>query len=283
MLAYEAETKTANPHKAHKLTAAELVQAADETTLREFVLGIIKKDRQLRTRLELAVNKSSGSADVSSYKKNIELTIRSFGGRYGYIEYRDADRFVRQMLSVIDTDISGLVGQGYIAEAFELSTFFLKEISDVDIDDSDGGLSEVMSAVWDCWEDMLALADDTQKNKMFEWFSERASSRSRDYFDECSEEFLFEHLDDDKYLNKKLIMIDDALKWTPDSDNYSESRAKQSLVMRRIYLMEELCMKSSEIMAFCRTYERYSDVKKYMTDYYISHKMEEEAIALLTR
>ena len=283
LLAYESETKTAAIHKAYKLTSAELVQAADEDTLREFVLGIIKNDRHLRARLELAVNKSSGSADISVFKKNIERMIRSFGGRYGYIEYRDADRFVRQMLSVIDTDISGLVSQGNIAEAFELSIFFLNEISDVDIDDSDGGLSELMSAVWVCWEDMLSLADDMQKNKMFVWFYEKARSRSKDFFDECSEDFFFKHFDDDEFLNKKLEMIDDELKSSPDSDDHFESYAERSLVMRRIYLMEELHMKGSEIMTFCKIHENIPHVRKYMTDYYISHNMEDEAITLLTR
>ena len=280
LLAYEAETKTAKPNKAHKLTADELVNAADEKTLREFVLGIIRKDRQLRTRLELAVNKSSGSDDISAFKKNIKLTIRSFGGGYGYIEYRDANRFIGQMLSIVETDISGLVTQGSIAEAFELSTFFLKEIADVDIDDSDGGLSELMSAVWDCWEDMLALADDDRKSKMFEWFCKKASSGGRDFFDECTKDFFFDHFKDDEYLDKKLELIDGELN-TPDSDDYFESYVNKSLVIRRIQLMEEMNMRSSEILAFCRSYERYPDVRRYMTDYYISHKMEDEAIALL--
>lgn len=139
LYAYEAAPKAKYSAKELKPKAEELVLNADEKTIRGFLINALKKDKKLLDSFTLAVSSSSGDISISSYKKRIDDIISKYTDRHGYIDYYAAGDFIDAALDFVYDELYKLTEKGYIKEAFELSTYLFKEVSDVDIDDSDGG------------------------------------------------------------------------------------------------------------------------------------------------
>lgn len=81
-------------------------------------------------------------------------------------------------------DLNDIIDKDFIMESFELNCYLFKAVSDVDMDDSDGGISIFGSDMLDIWKEIIGKADDMQKNKMFSWFKEHLDDYVIDYMED---------------------------------------------------------------------------------------------------
>ena len=56
-------------------------------------------------------------------------------------------------------------------QAFELTNYVFKTIGNVDIDDSDGGTSQVANTCYDKWKEILENCTEEVRDEMFTWFT----------------------------------------------------------------------------------------------------------------
>ena len=178
LYAYEAMPQAAKrAAKAPNPSAEELVGNADEKTVREFLIKVLHNDKKLLYSFRLAVSSSAGDIDISAYKKRSDSIVRSHTGRCDFVNHYSAGNLINDAVRFLYDEIGELIKKGYIMEAFEVSCYHFKAVSDVDMDDSDGGLSFFGSEMLDIWKTIIDNANEAQRNQVFEWFMRTQSVR----------------------------------------------------------------------------------------------------------
>ena len=72
-------------------------------------------------------------------------------------------------------------------QAFDLTNYVFKTVGNVDIDDSDGGTSQIANTCYDKWKEILENCTEEVRNEMFTWFT---SHLSCDYVLDYMEEYM---------------------------------------------------------------------------------------------
>jgi len=117
----------------------------DKDRLVELIMERLPLDDELRQKLFLCVARSDkGGINVSAYRKAIADATR-VGGR-GFVDYRSAPGFARQIDAAIDS-IQELLDEGHAAEVIELAEHGIARCEQVmgSMDDSDGHMGGLMS------------------------------------------------------------------------------------------------------------------------------------------
>lgn len=275
MYAYEAAPETKHlSNNRHKPNAEELVSNADEKTIREFLINALKKDKKLLDSFALTVSSSSDDIDISSYKQRINILINRHTDRYGFVDYYAADDFIDDAVDFINNEINGLIDKGYTTAAFEVSCCLFKKVSDVDMDDSDGGLSYFGSEMLDTWLNILEYADENEKREMFNLFLSHLSNWVIDYMEDYVENILFDTFREPEYLDCKLKFVDDRI-------SVSDDWHKKHWIICRVHLMEQMNFTENEFLAYCKEYYDERSVREVLVNYYLNRERKEEAIAIL--
>ena len=275
LYAYEALPKDSSTPKARSLSAEELVNNADEKAVREFLINALKKDKKLLDSFKLAVSSSSDEISISSYKKRIDSIISKYTDRHGYIDYYAAGDFIDAALDFVYDELYKLTEKGYIKEAFELSTYLFKEVSDVDIDDSDGGLSTFGSELRDLWHDLSDKADENTAKEMYEWFTSHLNGWVIDYMENYLEETIYECFESEDILNKKLALTDSRIKGA------NSDWEKKKWILHRIVVMRQIGVPENEFVSYCRKFYDDADIRRELVNYYIDTGKIEDAIDVL--
>ena len=279
LFAYEkgAKSRSVSAVKNKKLTPEEIVAKADEATVREFLLKAVKKDKKMLLSLETIINSRSGNIDISLHKRRIDSSIRGYGR---FIEYREADGFIDEMLEYLD-DIKILADKGNLSEAFELSCYLFEKVSDVDMDDSNGGLGYFGSSIQEFWKEMISESNVDVKKLMFEKLLSMLNGTVIDYMEEYIEDTVFSEFDEKEFVLRKLEFADEKISYLPSDDNWSHQYHLSHWIKIRLGLMEKNGCPEDELLAYCEKYRKLSDVRGFMTDLFIRLGKEDEAIALL--
>ena len=275
LYAYEALPKDSSAPKARSLSAEELVNNADEKAVREFLINALKKDKKLLDSFKLEVSSSSDEISISSYKKRIDSIISKYTDRHGYIDYYAAGDFIDAALDFVYDELYKLTEKGYIKEAFELSTYLFKEVSDVDIDDSDGGLSTFGSELRDLWHDLSDKADENTAKEMYEWFASHLNGWVIDYMEEYLEDAIYECFESEDILNKKLALADSRIKAA------SSDWEKKKWILHRITVMRQIGVPENEFVSYCRKFYDDADIRRELVNYYVDTGKTEDAIDVL--
>ena len=81
-----------------------------------------------------------------------------------------------------------------------------------DIDDSDGGTSQIANTCYDKWKEILENCTEEVRNEMFTWFTSHLScDYVLDYMEEYMEDFLTYEFRSREMLEKKLEYLDEMI------------------------------------------------------------------------
>ncbi|MBQ7186736.1 MAG: SWIM zinc finger family protein [Ruminococcus sp.] len=279
LYAYNAAAKAPKKPDKKQPSLEELVAGADEQTVRDFLLGVLKEDKALLLKFRTLMTSPGDSIDAKLYQNHIDRIIREHGGRDGFIEYRDAGRFIREMEKVLYDEIVPLADT-HLIDAFKLSLYLFREVSNADMDDSDGHLGGFGNDVLAEWETMINKSDSAQKQQMLELFLSHLDGSVIDYMEEFIEAAVFDDFDEPEHLSRKLEFIDDRLTQLLSAKDRSEYYIS-SWLMKRLDMMEQLEFSEDEISEFCKKYYEFSDIRERMTDSLIEQKNYDRAIGIL--
>ena len=126
----------------------KIVADIPEKELRELVVSLADNDQSLHNRLMLQYG-NVNLAFLARLKTQIDEIGWRYSDRSGFIDYRNAYDYCSVLEAVLDDNVPTLIERGYIKGAFELTHYVFMEIAEREIDDSDGGTSEVASL---CYE-----------------------------------------------------------------------------------------------------------------------------------
>ena len=97
-------------------------------------------------------------------------------------------------------------------QAFDLTNYVFKTIGNVDIDDSDGGTSQIANTCYDKWKEILENCTEEVRNEIFTRFTSHLScDYVLDYMEEYMEDFLTYEFRSREMLEKKLEYLDEMI------------------------------------------------------------------------
>lgn len=148
----------------------QLVSNAEEQVVRDFLIDLLKKDKNLVQRFTRLTSPEITEKDVQQLKHRIDKMVLRHAGDENYIEYDKIEKFVTDLISFIDDEIVSLVEKKARLAAFHLTNYILLEVEQVDMDDLEGELYEVSAECRYVWAAILEKATIQEKATMFTWF-----------------------------------------------------------------------------------------------------------------
>ena len=279
-------TKVSSNCDSHEPTLNELVAGADPDLIRHFLLETLKNDEKLALRFRSLCIPIVSPEDMEKYKKRINQLIRSYQDRHGFIDYRSAHPFMSTMIHEMSDSLHNIFDNKCYNEAFELASYTFVQVSDVDMDDSDGDMSWFAEECEQWWEQILKTAEQSGQtdvlDKMFDWFTGHLDGSIVDYMEEYVESFLMNHFDKGPYQKKKLAFVDEKIKECDSAtDSWSSDFHLGGWLMTRIEMMENAGCSCDELTAFCKIHWNHRKVREWYADVCASRGDTDEEIFTL--
>ena len=171
-------------------------------------------------------------------------------------------------------------------QAFDLTNYVFKTIGNVDIDDSDGGTSQIANTCYDKWKEILENCTEEVRNEMFTWFTSHLScDYVLDYMEEYMEDFLTYEFRSREMLEKKLEYLDEMIeRQTASADCGSTWSARygfENNIIKRLEIMKQLDYPEEEIREYRRNHWRFSAVRELEIQEDIERGELDEAVRIL--
>ncbi|NBJ92718.1 SWIM zinc finger family protein [Parablautia muri] len=260
----------------------KIVSQADETLVRNFLAEILQKDEKLFARFKTSVSPEISIADMKRYKAQVDTSIQKYLGRDHFISYYEAYGFIREMEEYLYEDVAMMIDEGCYLNAFELTGYIFVKVGNVDMDDSDGGMGMLAEHCKEIWEEILELADDNEKQAIYEWFTKHLDGSVIDYMEEYIEQVLMENFKEKKFQESKLVYSDQKVKEAKqNTDSTYERYYAEKWALCHINLMEENGFDPEEVLWYCKENWKYAGVRKFYITRCIEKERYEEAIEAL--
>lgn len=248
-------TQTAQENK----SISEIVAAADEQYVREFLTNILTDNTLLLQRFLLKEPKS-GSRSLPEYKKLVDSIIADHENYDGYVDYYAAQALTDNLLDLGD-DIRAMIERGEYLDAFELSYYICEQIDMTEMDD-DGGISMLFEEMTGFWYEIADSVSPEKKDELFETVIDDLDS-DLNYLDEFIESFIYTAFREPRYIPKIFERLDNAIQNT-NTDTY----AFPITVLRKLDLMNDLGTEFDRIEKVCKEYWDDHHVHQWLAEQY---------------
>lgn len=273
---------TQEGYKKKKKAVKKLLAAADRETLASFLADILMENEKLLVRFHNIVNGKATKEDVKRYMKQVNAVVNRHLGRDQFINYYEADNFISELEEFLDEDIRRMIDNADYQCAFELLNYIFTTISNVDIDDSDGGTGMIADRIYQLWTELLSKVAVPDKKKMFVWFTTHLDGSIIDYLEEYIERIIIDEFKESEYRQDKLAFIEQMIEESNKKESdWSRSYSVGKWALRYLELLTE-DVKSEQIrIDFCKKYWRNSSVRRYYINLCMRKKDYENAIRVL--
>ena len=265
---YEIENQVKRRKDHKKTDIKSLIDGLTKEQLSGFLLELAETDTRIQNQLLMRYSGSVSSVDVSRLKREVDAIIERFSDRGDYIDYDHALDFSYELTEFLYDNVSILADRKFNLQAFELSSYVFLQIADVEIDDSDGGISQVVDTCCELWKTILQNCNDAEKEQIHKWFfNRRSNGQELDYFQEYIDTFLINEFCDEELLKERIKQIDDILESLEvmevvDKKIWDAGNGLRHPVIVRLDLMKKLGYSEDEIMAFRKKYRIVPEVRK---------------------
>ena len=264
----------------------DLIEKLSETQAKAFLVKLATDDPGIKNLILTTFSDKISKTQLSALKKQVKAIAKSHGGKYGFIEYRQANHYCAEVIQFMNDYVQNLIHNNHFLEAFDLLCYIFVMICEVDLDDSNGTTGELGYACCDYFSTVLNGADNQVKETMFEWFSHERSGDLLDYMrDDFIHQFWIEHFDEEPFASKKLAVLDaeiEMLTKHPEGlESWSVGYRYRKSVVERLRLMDILKMSHEEKLLYRQKFRHIPDIRQTEIDEYLSAGDDENAIKLL--
>ena len=271
----ELNGKSGRNKQTAKENLQDIVDSIPEAELRDYVYSLAKDNKSIENYIRI----NHGSSIDAEYMKNLKKDLRAIIRRYsndGFIAWEDAFDYISDVEDFMKINIEGLIDKNFLMEAFELTNYVLDKITNQPMDDSDGGIVAVAGDCKDYWLEIMEKADDKSKDKMFRWFNNKLLKHQLDDFiEDVVYEFIMKNFAEEKYLEKKLALLDEFIKEDKFSYNYSK------YIGEKLKIMQKLNYPAEQINLYKERYWKLPEIRKVVFDEYIAQEDWQKAIEIL--
>ncbi len=276
-------SKKKTPAKKERLTPAGLVEKVPDSQLRPLLTELISADEKLYRTLLLRYGETSLDECMKTLRKELVSIGKQYADRDGYIDYYHGGRFSEAIADHIRRQTEMLLARNEPLLAFQAGVDALRKYSGYDIDGSNGEYGLVMEAMEGMCVDVLAAADETVAEKIFDLLADCAKSDQDWFVQDFASQMVFSHFAGKHFDAKRLALADEqiaALTLSGKKD-YSSEYKIEKLLTRRFDLMKKLSLPKEELDAFLNRYTSYSDIRKLCIQQALDEGKTDEAIRLL--
>ena len=160
------ETTVNNAQPQQEKSVAEIVENADVSVVKKFLVSLLEENDDLLLRFKAAVTKKLTKADMKRLKAHVNQVARRHMDRFGFINYYAAGDFANDLNGIIEKDVRHIIDNGDYRNAFELLTYMFDFVANVEMDDSDGELCDILSDIYEVWVELLDKAGMEEKREM---------------------------------------------------------------------------------------------------------------------
>ena len=264
----------------------EIIERIPEEELRSFVKEIAAQNSEIRNILMTRYAVKIDEKQMDLLKQGVNQHVWEYGDRSGYIDYRNAWDFCWALENYLEDKVDTLIDRKCYRQAFELTNYVFRTIGNIDIDDSDGGTSQVANACYDKWKEILENCSEEEKNEMFSWFMSHLScDYVVDYMEDYMEDFLTHEFQNREMLEKMLKDLDERIEMQTSSTDcgstWSARYGYENNIIKRLELMERLGFSAEEIREYRRQHWRFSVVRELEIQENLNNGNLDEAIRIL--
>lgn len=235
----------------------EMVNSADEQYVRDFLANILKENELICQRFMMMLP-NQRKRSVKDYKAFVDAIIRSHTNHSGYVEYRDAEAMIDELLDIV-YDLDLLIKDGRALDAFEISLYILQETQGTDPEHEDVYL--LYDHLAEYWYKIAETATAEEKNIIFERLFNGINHRL--YPDEYIRTFLFHAFREPRYLPKLFETLDSEIE-SVKHDRYQYG----NMVLRKLNLMSETGTDFTVIEKTCREYWDSDSARQWLAKHY---------------
>ena len=245
----------------------EIIERIPEEELRSFVKEIAAQNSEIRNILMTRYAVKIDEKQMDLLKQGVNQLVWEYGDRSGYIDYRNAWDFCWALENYLEDKVDTLIDRKCYRQAFELTNYVFRTIGNIDIDDSDGGTSQVANACYDKWKEILENCSEEEKNEMFSWFMSHLScDYVVDYMEDYMEDFLTHEFQNREILEKMLKDLDKRIEMQTSSTDcgstWSARYGYENNIIKRLEFIERLDLPAEEIREYRRQHWRFSAVRE---------------------
>ena len=218
----------------------EAVDQLPEQILRDLLKELAAEDGEIQERLILLYSGQTPADAVFRWKEALMEMVWEAEDEHEFVDYRKAYDLMSDMADYMERRLQPMLDAGLVMEAYHLVSTVLVTASDVDMDDSDGGLTMLTACCQDAWRKVFETASDTQREDLYQLFQVEIGCFEHDFIRDEVED-LFLDLDWNEALQQRnLVMLDYKIAGSGKRDyrisGYLEHR---ETIMRRLGSSEE--------------------------------------------
>ena len=212
------------------------------------------------------------SSAATKWRRKLKDLENRYSDRSGFVDYYNATAFTDELEALLNSAIPDMVQAGLLEEAFHRVCDVYLTATNVEMDDSDGGLGMLIGCCEEHWEDILTHAGQDLSSKLYQWFSEQCDEEPHGFI----EPFMLHAFRDEDSLRRNLAYIDNKIKSSKD-----DSWQLMNYVRQKLSFMEEMNLPRAEIDRVIQQYYRFPDVREHLIERALSEKRFDDSIMLL--
>ena len=272
---YEYEEKqeiSANARSVHAdQTVEEIVAAADEQYVRDFLTGVLMGNNLLWQRFRMD-NPNREKRSLSEYEKLVDNIIVDHEDYDGYVDYYAAQNLIDDLLDLSD-DIRAMIERGDYMDVFELSYYICEQIDMTEMDD-DGGISMLFEEMTGFWYEIADSVSPEEKDELFESAVTYLDS-DLNYLGEFIESFIYTAFREPRFIPRIFEWLDNTIKNT-NQDTYAFPIA----VLGKLDLMNDLGTRFDRIEKVCDEYWTDHHVRQWLAEQYEKKSEYQKALSI---
>lgn len=244
-----------------------IVERIPEEELRTFVKRLARSDREIKSMLLTSYALQIDIKQMNRLRQKVDDIIYRFGGRNRYIDYRNAWDFTNALEGFLYDKVQILIERNCNIQAFEMTNYVFKKLNGIDIDDSEGGITQIANTCYEMWKRILHNSSEEDRNKMYDWFRKnQGNSYVNDYLQDYIDDFLVDEFHDPEMLQEKLESLDRIIEQQENSVEsggmWSSHYGYRNNILRRLGIMEELGCSDEEIKEYRKANWKFSEIRK---------------------
>lgn len=219
---------------------------------------------------------------LSEYKNEVKAIFYGRAKR-GFVSYYAASDLFFELDNFIEDEIFHWISVNESHAAFELTKQIVLKLGNLSIDDSAGGMTFTLNGIQDAWEELLNQGNDKLINKMFQWMMRERKPSAMGVTEDYVETFLFNNFKEEKYLKKKMILVENKLQTivTEEDAYYDRDYELGQWASRYLKIRQELDGDLDNSKKFIQEHLYLPVIREIYIEECIKHGQYEKAINLL--
>lgn len=218
----------------------EAIDQLSDQLLRELLTELAAEDSELQERLILMQSGQTPADAVSRWKEDLTEMVWDAEDEHEFVDYREAYGLMSDMADYMERRLQPMLDAGLVMEGYHLVSTVLVTASDVDMDDSDGGLTMLTACCQDAWRKVFETASDAQREDLYQLFQMELGCFEHDFIRDEVEDLFLDLEWDETLQQRNLVMLDYKIAGCGKRDyrvsSYLEHR---EAIMRRLGASQE--------------------------------------------